>query len=136
MINVRFNLIFLLLLAVLVLGPGKVSADDKQDFMYNVIGVYYGVMVSGGTDCPGKTTFVLDNEGKLSGSYDFIEPSGRLFGTLTDCESSGFNKLVCTWRDKEGKGSLEMKFNTEITSFSGFWSMPGSKARYPWNGTK
>lgn len=99
-------------------------------------GLYIGTITSVGMEFPGTTRLSRDINGKISGTYEFMETNENVKGTLKNCRFINDETLHCQWFDKYGRGDLNMIFNTDASHFNGQWNSPGEKETYSWEGTQ
>ncbi len=109
----------------------------KEAFQAKLVGTYKGIIASGTMDSPGTTRFSQDNNGNVSGSYEYAdEHKVTALGTLKDCKLVSELNLHCHWTDKYGTGDLKITFDASMTKFNGKWNFKGSNVAYPWSGVK
>ena len=121
---------FALLLILFI--PATASANPLDRFA----GRYRGCAVSGGEWVPIETTLAVSG-GRLSGSYIFIEASGRnVSGTISVEGHDGNDRIVLQWRDLYGEGPAAFDFTADGTRFDGYWTVDTSERRFDWNGVR
>jgi hypothetical protein len=102
-------------------------------------GRFCGEMISSGDYQDVETSFNVDRDGHVAGSYELDEPDGRVEGTLTEKDGAGPSRTL-VWTDKYGTGLLDLKFSDDYKEFKGRWG--GSKngrfdaASHSWNGIR
>lgn len=124
----KYGIILTLLLA------GSCIADDN--FASKLVGNYEGEIWSNGPN-PGRTIFSIDSNENISAVYSFQGFSNLEKGTLKNCKKKPQKgRLICTWQDKYGSGTLDINFSNDYGSFSGHWGMGSSSVEYSWNGER
>ena len=99
-------------------------------------GRYRGCAVSGGEWVPIETTLEVSGD-RLSGSYIFIESSGRnVSGTILLESHDGGDNVALQWRDLYGEGSAFFDFTADGARFDGYWTAETSERRFDWNGVR
>lgn len=121
---IRFA-IALLLLAVATPSRGEDLARFSGD--------YAGCAVSGDDWVPIATTLTIDGE-TFSGTYIFIEPSGRRVPGSLSFASRENGRITWSWRDIYGVGEATFRFTASGDRFDGDWT--GGGRRFPWNGVR
>ena len=151
------SILGLLMLGIGILGPNKIlpkqesstgaanhtlvqSGDDTNvaaSWIQQIPGAYVGTATSAGQDIPVTTTFVLDDRGRLTGTYLLEEAQGMLGGKLENAKILGLGTIQFEWIDDAGRGTLRVVFSEDLNSFTGNW---GDNAQlelgYKWNGKK
>lgn len=121
---------FALLLTLFI--PTVASAEPLDRFA----GRYRGCAVSGGEWVPIETTLAVSGD-RLSGSYLFIESSGRnVSGTISLESHDGDDSIALEWRDLYGEGPAVFDFAADGTRFDGYWTVETSDRRFDWNGVR
>ena len=99
-------------------------------------GRYRGCAVSGGEWVPIETTLAVSGD-RLSGSYIFIESSGRnVTGTVSLKGHDGGDSVALQWRDLYGEGPAVFDFAADGSRFDGYWTVETSERRFDWNGVR
>lgn len=121
---------FALLLILFI--PAAASSEPLDRFA----GRYRGCAVSGGEWVPIETTLTVSG-GRLSGSYIFIESSGRNVPGVISLEThDGSDSIALQWRDLYGEGPAVFNFTADGTRFDGYWTVETSDRRFDWNGVR
>jgi len=121
---------FALLLTLFI--PTAASAAPLDRFA----GRYRGCAVSGGEWVPIETTIAVSGD-RLSGSYVFIESSGRdVSGTISLENHIGGDSIALQWRDLYGEGPAVFDFVADGTRFDGYWTVETSDRHFDWNGVR
>ena len=106
---------------------------------YLPTGKFCGRLLSTGIMTEVETSFDPDGrDGKIIGSYAFVEQGRMVSGMLMDAgEDSDRNGLTRAfiWRDKYGYGKLSVTFTPDFSEFQGQWNDGGSTS-FPWNGKR
>lgn len=122
---------FALLLLILFI-PSAAISEPLDRFA----GRYRGCAVSGGELVPIETTLAVSGD-RLSGSYIFIESSGRnVSGTIRLESHDGGDNVTFQWRDLYGEGSAFFDFTADGSRFDGYWTVETSERRFDWNGVR
>jgi hypothetical protein len=111
------------------------ESSSPQDFLTMLPGTYKGIIASGGVEFPGVTELSEEN-GVISGAYEFTENNAVVTGTLDNCKVISPLTLKCKWHDQYGTGNLSMNFNSSVRQFNGNWDMEGANATDIWIGSK
>ncbi|MDR3496380.1 MAG: hypothetical protein P4L82_17405 [Ancalomicrobiaceae bacterium] len=121
-----------LLLPLVLAAPA--AAEDL--WWQQVPDIYAGEIWSGDAMHPGQTQFTQTDDGRLVGSYSFLEDNGqRQRGTLDHCEPTGLRRLTCRWHDGYGSGLVKLQFSQGLDRFKGGWLQSGMAVR-PWRGER
>jgi hypothetical protein len=125
-----------LTLAILLLSATAALADPQ------LAGTYKGIIWSAGYDDPGTTVLKVGKDGRIAGTYRYMDGSTPAKGTITDCAFAA-PILSCQWNDAYGSGAWVVRFNEARTAFEGSWydySIEGRHDRpeggYKWTGRK
>lgn len=94
---------------------------------------YDSKIFSGNRVTSGETVFYYDEYGSLNGQYSFDENGAKVNGTINDCKLIE-KKYICKWRDKYGKGIIEIYFLEKNDEFLGYWNIENSTPQFRWSG--
>ena len=141
------NLAFVLLLAgpvVMAGGCGFCSDlfsngdNGEESWTARVAGSYKGDILTGEIVWPGITTFAVDDDGAITGTYELDERGTTVKGELSDFRVTGPGQLACRWKDKSGVGDFTVTFSEDFKSFEGLWSNDADekKTKHGWGGKK
>jgi hypothetical protein len=124
----RFSLAFLILM---------IAVSSSAESLARFEGTFLGCAVSGETWVP-ISTELKSGDGTISGTYVFIESSGRRVpGALRLLETNPPGSITLEWTDIYGSGKAELRFNRGGNRFDGVWSSYlGDGDRFPWNGVR
>ena len=79
------------------------------------------------------TSFSLGADGRLVGKYH-VEDDVPLDGTLTDFRETGPCSGEFRWRDRDGSGTVNIRFQPEFGRFLGRWGLDRSTPSNVFNG--
>ncbi len=105
----------------------------------SMVGRYLGSIESSNEFLPIITTLVpvgKDGDNVAVGKYFMSESDSIVKGELSACYQNLGNVLTCQWRDKYGKGGVDLIFTPDYASFNGRWSVTGQEGAYKWSGIK
>lgn len=124
----------MLRLALCLLAASVASASAEP--LVRFAGQYRGCAVSGGEWVPIETVLTVAG-GSLSGSYLFIESTGRSVSgeIVADGAVTGAG-LELRWRDLYGEGPASFTFAPDGSRFDGFWTTDGGEDRFTWFGVR
>ena len=90
-----------------------------REFPYSVYD-----MLAGEDGAEVTTEFHPSPEGLLTGTYSVkLGPPYESFsGTIDNVQLLAAGQLFCQWNDKNGTGYIVFEFNSDFSSFQGFWS--------------
>ena len=132
----------MLLVAGLCMAQGCGLFSDKgsggDGWTACITGTYKGDILTGKTVWPGATTFAVDDDGAITGTYELDENGTTVKGELSDFSETGPRQLACRWKDKSGVGDFTLTFSEDSKSFDGLWSNDADekKTKHPWGGKK
>jgi len=135
------RLIFAIWLAVGWSVPPVVTwAGDLETSPFaiqDILGTYDGKLWSNGVLAHATTTFFLDSEDRLAGTYRYDENGATYAGSLFKPLLSVTGDVTFIWQDEFGFGTLTLRFSNDLRQFAGTWSTleDGSEA-YPWYGKR
>ncbi len=128
----KFSLSLLMIVSLILTGCFK-----NDSWLEKVDGVYYGLMWSGGGNLGCTTTFEVDFNGNLTGTYVMLEPLSAEEGVIDKCVLLKKGKFQCKWRDLYGFGDVELEFTRGFNSFKAIWNDEGEfEQSFPWIGKK
>ena len=141
------KLAFVLLLAVPVVMAGgcgffsdlfSTGEKDPEGWPSQIAGSYKGDILTDQIVWPGTTTFAVDDDGAITGTYELEENGTTVTGELSDFRETGTRQLACRWKDKSGVGDFALTFAEDLKSFEGSWSNDADekKTKHPWGGKK
>lgn len=120
----------LLLIPVLTLN----SLAQSEQWLGQVTGKYESEVESGDRLITATTTFVVNDQGALIGSYELIERDDFIPGTLNQCRGLKVGIVQCIWSDRYGTGKLTVTFSEDFSRFDGYWTPEGEPENYLWRG--
>jgi len=120
------------LLLLLAATPLTHAADDPKA----IAGTYSGEVFNGNDMDAVITTFIFDNSGRLTGTYEVDEENGKYSGRLSNFMFEGPRTISMEWTDKFGEGYATMEFTLGFYSFTGEWGNKQSPEALPWVGEK
>ncbi|GAB4356585.1 MAG: hypothetical protein Kow0026_16380 [Oricola sp.] len=130
----RASLAAMLRPVLAILALAAVSSARAED-LSRFAGEYVGCAVSGERWVPIATTLIADGD-TLSGSYVFVESSGRRVpGTLSSFAQEAEDRLSFAWTDIYGTGPVRFSFSADGARFDGYWTGDGPDL-FPWNGVR
>lgn len=115
--------------------PGVIKSVEKR----SMAGRYLGSIESSNEFLPIITTLVSESKNSDNvavGKYFMSESESIVIGELSACYNNLGNVLTCQWRDKYGKGGVDLIFTPDYSSFNGRWSITGKEGAYKWSGIK
>ena len=113
------------LTALLLMAGTSASAPHAlaQSVCYSdSVGIWRGPVVNGSGVQDMTTSFSLSTDGRLVGRYH-IEDTVPLDGTLTDFRETGPCSGRFRWRDRDGSGTVQIRFQPELGRFLGRWGV-------------
>lgn len=113
----------------------KLPPPVDTSWMKNVVGVYKGD-IQAEVYNPVTTILTIDNDGKLSGTYEYTEHKKHFSGTITDCSAAKVNVARCKLQDQESKGELQFTFAKDQSKFTGKWWTEVEHRSNSWDGTR
>ena len=90
--------------------------------LFDSVGIWRGPVVNGSGVQDMTTSFSLSTDGRLVGRYH-IEDTVPLDGTLTDFRETGPCSGRFRWRDRDGSGTVQIRFQPELGRFLGRWGV-------------
>lgn len=111
-------------------------AYPSSNLIAGIVGSYKGCIMTGKTEYPGTTTFLVDDDGVISGKYELVDRGTIVRGELSEFGEVGPRQLKCRWKDKHGEGDLNITFSRDLSSFDGLWSSDRGRGESAWNGEK
>lgn len=125
----------ILVLLGLLAGPAR--AGNPWDAVAAAAGHYEGRAASGGEIVAVETRIATMPEGRMEGSYSYIQDGKTYHGSLSHGRVAGPTTLVFIWHDNWGFGVLTLHFSPDFDSFVGAWGpLDDSAETYPWVGRK
>ncbi len=115
---------------------GNSSAGADVNWWLEAVGLFSGVISSGQVDLPGLTNFYIGIDGTLRGEYEIKEGQRTVSGRLYESDITAPYEIKFKWKDSYGVGDLFLRFNSDVTEFEGYWSIPGDRNKYLWTGSK
>ncbi|MEO1401082.1 MAG: hypothetical protein AAFV72_07450 [Cyanobacteria bacterium J06635_1] len=113
------------------------QAQKAPDWLPQTEGSYTGEIWSGGSAIASETTFTLNEDGTITGSYLMHEPADDVTGTISACQPVDDLTLQCTWDDIYGTGDLRVTFTEDFSNFDGYWTPEaGLELGFGWNGSR
>jgi hypothetical protein len=79
------------------------------------------------------TSFSVGADGRLVGNYH-VEDGVPLDGTLTDFRQTGPCASEFRWHDRDGSGTVHIRFQPELGRFLGRWGLDRPAAGNVFNG--
>lgn len=114
-----------------------VRADRSWEAVTEAVGLYEGHAASGGEIVAVETRIEATPEGRLAGSYSYVQGGTTYHGSLSHGRVAGPTTLVFIWHDDWGFGVLTLHFGVNFSSFVGAWGpLDDSAETYPWVGRK
>jgi hypothetical protein len=117
-------------LVLLSAAPPALALDDC--FMASV-GPWRGPVWNGFGIQTMETEFHAGPDGMLVGHYR-IHDAVSFDGTLTEFRLTGTCEADFTWRDRDGTGTVHIRFEPEIGRFIGHWGGPDPVAKLVFDG--
>jgi uncharacterized protein YecT (DUF1311 family) len=98
---------------------------------------YEGTVAVGGETLPVTTTLFRNAGTVRSGAYAFLYQERPWPGILSDCRATAPREVRCRWQDRYGRGTFQMVFTEDLSSFDGFWTsdLQDRGQTFAWNGT-
>ena len=119
------------------LGVKSTAVSSEKQWLSKVPGTYAGVATSSGTDHPVNTTFNIDSQGNVTGTYVIEESRSMMGGKLERSQVLGLGTIQFDWKDDGGHGKLRITFSDDVNSFTGNWGDDGQlDLGYRWAGKK
>ncbi len=116
-------------------STGDTAADES--FVQNIVGTYVGQLWSDGVYQDATTTFHLDPDGELLGTYSFTYDKQIYDGVLIKPQISQDGDVTFIWEDTFGFGVLNITFSPDFQQFAGTWSTLDDGAdAFPWFGKR
>ncbi len=125
-----------LIVALLSLLPMLPLTAAEPESLRLVAGTFHGEVFNGSDLDPVVTSFSVDANGRLSGSYDVEEENGAYSGSLTSIVFEDARTLSMAWTDKFGEGYALLEFSADFSSFSGTWTDVDGAGGLPWTGQR
>lgn len=122
--------VLIIFLNALTLWGTTINQNDP------IIGSYKGIVFNNGNMDKVITTFFLNKNGCVTGTYIIDEEEGKTTGELTDIENNGNDIYMLHWKDKYGTGALKILFSSDYKIFLGFWGNDKNNTSFLWNGMK
>ena len=120
-------------LCVLLIGLATTARSGPLD---SFAGRYRGCAISGGEWVSIETVLSVSGD-RLSGTYRFLEPSGRqVSGTVETDGSTVDGQVNLRWRDVYGDGPAVFNFSTDGSRFDGYWTTETGVDRFSWYGVR
>src|SRR5579864_2575754 len=119
----RVHLRVLLLLAAA--GAPAPHALAQSDCYSDAVGIWRGPVLNGLGIENMTTSFSLGTDGRLVGKYH-VEDGVSLDGTLTDFRETGPCSGEFSWRDRDGSGTVHIRFEPQLGRFVGRWGLDRS----------
>ena len=127
----------LALAALLIVVVTQARAQDEAADPAKIVGTFQGQALSGGVVVEVVTTFSLDKDGALTGTYSFLQGDEWFDGTLTKARLSDQGDVTFIWQDAFGAGTLTITFADDYQSFTGAWSsLEDTTDAFPWAGKR
>ena len=99
-------------------------------------GTFHGEVFNGTDLDPVVTSFSLDRNGRLSGSYTVDEENGAYSGMLSSIVFEESYTISMAWTDKFGEGYALLEFSRDYSSFNGAWTDVDGAGGLPWTGQR
>ena len=129
-----FVLVFVTLLTVAVT---QARAQDSTADPSQIVGTFQGQAMSGGEVVEVITTFEIDKDDVLVGTYSFLQGGEWFDGTLSKARLSEHGDITFIWQDAFGAGTLTITFADDYQSFTGAWSgLEDTTDAFPWTGKR
>jgi hypothetical protein len=97
------------------------------------VGTWRGPVLNGLGIQDMTTSFSLDTDGRLVGRYH-IQDAVPLDGTLTDFRETEPCSGDFIWHDRDGSGTVHVRFQPELGRFLGRWGLDGPMPGNVFNG--
>lgn len=99
---------------------------------------FRGHLDSGGNSAPVTTVFRSEpTRGITGGRYVFQDRQRAVHGTLGPCARPAADVVRCAWKDRYGRGQLQVRFSADLDSFDGQWWPEGNPNDvYRWSGRR
>jgi len=117
--------IFIPLTALMVLANANLPAPAAQALngcYSDVVGTWRGPVLNDVGIQDMTTSFSIGADGTLVGRYH-IEGALPLDGTLTDYRETGHCSGDFHWHDRDGSGTVHLRFQPELGRFLGHWGL-------------
>ena len=101
-----------------------------------ITGTYCGAVLSSGEMTDVVTRFVQESDGKISGSYKFMDGKIPVTGALVSRSAPGAVQVDFLWQDKFGSGRVVISPAADWNSFTGKWGSNADLPRYDWYGKR
>jgi hypothetical protein len=88
----------------------------------DAVGNWRGPVLNGLRIQQMSTSFTLGADGKLVGRYH-VDDAVPFDGTLTDFRETGRCSAEFRWRDRDGSGTVNIHFQSELGRFLGRWGL-------------
>ena len=124
------RIVSVLVLVLLSAAPPALALDDC--FMASV-GPWLGPVWNGFGIQTMETEFHAGPDGMLVGHYR-IHDAVSFDGTLTEFRLTGTCEADFTWRDRDGTGTVRIRFEPELGRFIGHWGGPDPVAKLVFDG--
>lgn len=149
--RVLISILGVAMLGVGIIGPNKLfpsepktdQSQSKPDqshaepWFRKISGTYTGIATSKGVDYPASTTFSVDAQGNITGTYVIEEPQKMAGGKLEKAMILGLGSIQFEWKDDYGHGVLRVVFSEDLNSFTGNWGDDNQLTLdYKWSGKK
>lgn len=123
--------------ATLSFGAFLAQVQNAPDWLPQAEGTYAGEIWNDGSAIASETTFTLNEDGAITGSYVMHEPDKDVSGTISDCQLVDTLTLQCTWDDVYDTGDLRVTFAEDFSQFDGYWTpAAGLELGFGWNGSR
>ncbi len=123
--------------ALLVVATTQAQAQDGPADPARIVGTFQGQALSGGEVVEVITTFAVDKDNDLVGTYRFRQGGEWFDGTLTKARLSEGGDVTLIWQDAFGAGTLTITFADDYQSFTGAWSsLEDTTDAFPWTGKR
>ena len=119
----------------LVIGLTGANAPSPKQAV-NVDGRYCGRLWSNGVLVEAITVLKLQQDGRLTGTYEFADGGAMTPGSLSeDTAGKGLDHTL-NWRDPYGTGKLFISLRPDYSGFTGKWQDQTGTPNELWDGTR
>lgn len=122
------------ILALLMSVTGATAPSPQQ--AASIDGRYCGRLWSNGVLVEAITVLKLAGDGRLTGSYTFIDGDTRTPGTLTEDPPGKGLARTLDWQDMYGSGKLSITLQPDFSSFTGTWQDQTGGPNELWDGVR
>ncbi len=122
------------ILALLIGVTGATAPSPRQ--AASIDGRYCGRLWSNGVLVEAITVLKPAGDGRLGGTYEFVDGGGRTSGTLSEDPPGEGLARTLDWQDMYGSGKLSITLSPDFSGFTGTWQDQTGGPNELWDGVR